>query len=35
MKTIETLIANNQQWSETIVKEDPDYFERLALAPKA
>ncbi|ANE74494.1 carbonate dehydratase [Dickeya solani] len=34
MKTIETLIANNQQWSETIVKEDPDYFERLALAQR-
>ncbi|MGM3175954.1 carbonate dehydratase [Dickeya lacustris] len=34
MKTIETLIANNQLWSETIVKEDPEYFKRLALAQR-
>lgn len=34
MKDIETLIANNQRWSNTMVEEDPGYFERLALAQK-
>ncbi|AUG99858.1 carbonate dehydratase [Pectobacteriaceae bacterium CE70] len=34
MKTIETIIANNQHWSEKIVEEDPGYFERLALTQR-
>lgn len=34
MKDIETLIANNQRWSNTMVEEDPGYFKRLTLAQK-
>ncbi|MCL6409144.1 carbonate dehydratase, partial [Dickeya dadantii] len=34
MKEIETLIANNQLWSKTMVEEDPGYFERLAQAQR-
>ena len=34
MKEIERLIANNRAWSETITKDDPAFFERLAQAQK-
>lgn len=34
MKEIETLIANNQLWSKTMVEEDHGYFERLAQAQR-
>lgn len=34
MKEIERLIANNRAWSETITKDDPAFFERLAEAQK-
>lgn len=34
MKDIERLMHNNEVWSATISKDDPEFFERLALAQK-
>lgn len=34
MKEIERLISNNRAWSNSLIEEDPGFFERLALAQK-